>query len=144
MDAETTKRLEETLKRIDSDAKGTDFLKAHKDDRYKSFSDYINAYIGEKDIRIPDLRLKSGISPDYIYGIINGNRKPSRDKVISVCVGAGMTYDETNRALEIAKLGILYPKDERDVRIAIAINKGIDDVSRVNEILSEYGLALLQ
>lgn len=143
MDAETTKRLEEILKQVKSDSGANGYLDSHKDDRYSSFSDYMNAYIGEKDIRIPTLCERSGISQDYIYGILNGKKNPSRDKVLALCIGSGMTYDETNRALEIAKLGIIYPKDERDVRIAIAINQGICDVTRVNEILDSYSLKIL-
>lgn len=46
-------------------------------------------------------------------------------------------------ALEISKLVPLYPKDEQDIRISIAINQGIEKASDVNDILDSYNLPLL-
>ena len=51
-----------------------------------------------------------------------------------------MSYSETQRALEIGNVAPLYPKDERDVRIAVGINSGAGDVMKINLILDEYGL----
>jgi hypothetical protein len=64
--------------------------------------------------------------------------------VLALCIGAGMNYSQTQRALEISGLAPLYPKNERDVRIAIAINHGLDNVMEVNDILYEFGQELIK
>jgi len=51
-----------------------------------------------------------------------------------------MDVSECNRALKIAKEGVLYPKNERDARIIIAINNGITRVMDINIILDNEGL----
>ena len=80
-----------------------------------------------------------------MYNILNGDKKnPGRDKVIALCIGAEMNYSQTQRGLEIAKAAPLYPKDERDVRIAVAINKGIRSVTEVNLLLDQCGVEPLK
>ena len=86
---------------------------------------------------------KSNISRNYVYNIVNGDRNPGRDKIIALCIGAGMNYSEINRALKIAGEGVLYPKNERDARIAAAVNNGIDSVVNLNIILAGEHLRIL-
>lgn len=82
-----------------------------------------------------------GVNKNYVYNILNGDKKkPGRDKILALCIGARMSYSETQRALEIGNVAPLYPKDERDVRIAVGINSGAGDVMKINLILDEYGL----
>ena len=50
-----------------------------------------------------------------------------------------MDYREINRALKIAKLGVLYPKEPRDARIIVEINKGVKSVMELNLILEREG-----
>ena len=140
----TTARLINILKDVRTDGNIQGYMGRYGDTFYESFAEYINDYIAENKLTIPDLVQKSNISTNYVYNILNGDRKPGRDKVIALCVGAGMNYTEINRALNIAKLGILYPKDERDARIIIAVNKGVRNITELNMILEEANLAILE
>lgn len=85
----------------------------------------------------------SGIEVHYGYQILSGLKKPGRDKIICLCIGAGFSLNETQQALAIAELGKLYPKRMRDAVIVLAINNGINHAWKVNDILSEHGLPLL-
>ena len=97
--------------------------------------------MAEKEMSIPELIDRSGISKNYIYNILGGERiNPSRDKVIAICIGLGASFSQTNKALELVKHSALYPRDERDARIAIAINQGTVKVTDVNIMLEQYGL----
>lgn len=112
--------------------------------KYNYFYEYLNAVVMKNALNISEVMDRSGINKNYGYNITNGTRKyPGRDKVIALCMGAGMTYFETQKALAIAKMGMLYFQDERDVRIVAAINNGIRDVLKVNIILEEHGLPSL-
>ena len=117
----------------------------------KDAENYIRKYtqkevsrLSTKDLKISQIIQKSNISRNYIYNIINGNRNPGRDKIIALCIAMGMNYSEINRALKISKQGVLYPKDERDARIIIAVNQGIDDVVELNIILEREGLSIIE
>ena len=81
------------------------------------------------------------MSRNYIYNILSGERaKPSRDKVIAICIGLRASFSQINRALELVKYSALYPRHERDARIALAVNQGVRSVTEVNLILEKNGL----
>lgn len=109
------------------------------------FKDILNATITKKDMKIADVMRASGINANYGYNIVSGTRnKPGRDKVIALCIGSGMSFEETQQALDAAGLARLYFRSERDVRIAAALNNLICDVFKVNMDLSEHGLEPLR
>ena len=140
---ETTRRLEELLLRKDlnSEADLELFIKQHTARKEPVFCEYFNAFIAAHELDVTELIRRCGINRNYIYGILNGNRPhPGRDKVIALCIAAEMNYTETNRALKIAGHRALYPKIERDARLAICINRGLGNVMEVNLLLDEYGL----
>lgn len=111
----------------------------------EEFHQYLNEKIVEKNISVPILMQRSCINKNYGYNILNGARKkPSRDRVLALCIAARMTLGEVQQGLILAKQGILYWRDERDVRIAFAINSGISDVMRLNIILLESGSVPLE
>lgn len=144
MNDETTSRLNEVLKQIDTRGDTETFIKNHVLPPDYSFSDYLQSLISKKGITTAELTSRSGISKNYVYQIINGTRKnPGRDKVIALCIAAEATYFQINRALAVSKLGVLYPKDERDVRIAVAVNNRIFDITKINLMLDENGFAPL-
>lgn len=105
-----------------------------------SFSDYFQKVLSEKGSGRSTAVGNSGIEVHYGYQILNGSKKPSRDKIICLCIGAGFSLKETQRALNFAELGQLYPKRMRDAAIILAIN---NNIWKVNDILSQYGLPLL-
>ena len=136
----TTSRLEQTLRSVKDDASVQDYIRRYTPGNFRTFVEYFNAYAVEKGLEYPGIMKRSGISRNYFYNIVNGDRNPGRDKIIALCIAAGMNYDETNRALKIAKEGVLYPKDERDARIIIAINNRVTSVMEVNLVLDREGL----
>ena len=140
---ETTRHLEEMLKKMRGQDEVSDFL-GKNENTLSSFGDYYSKYISEKGIDVPDIIKKSGVSRNYIYNILNGDRAPGRDKVLALCIAAGMSFMETDRALELAGERRIYPKDERDARIAIMINQGVQNVTDVNIMLDEYDLEPLR
>ena len=143
MNKETTRHLEDRLKKMRGQDEVSEFLQANGETE-NSFGEYFSRYISEKGIDVPEILKRSGVSRNYIYNILNGDRDPGRDKVLALCVAAGMTYMETDRALELAGERRIYPKDERDARIAIMINQGVQNVTEVNIMLDKYNLDLLK
>lgn len=140
----TTDRLDKILQKVGSDKEVEQFVKEYTADQYETFADYFNEYICSHELEIADIISRSNISKNYIYNIINGRRNPGRDKVIALCIGAGMNVREINRGLKIAGLGVMYAKNERDARIVVAVNRGIRNVIDINIMLEKQGQDILE
>ena len=113
--------------------------------RTLAFHEYLRQYIADNALLVSDVMNKSCINKNYGYNIINGiRRRPGRDKVLALCIGAGMGFDDVQKALELAGQPVLNPRSERDVRIAVALNNGVNDVLKLNIQLEEKGVEPLQ
>lgn len=55
----------------------------------------------------------------------------------------GLTLKETQRALSLYEMPVLYPKHRRDALLIIALNRRITSVDTVNQWLEEAGEAPL-
>lgn len=139
MEQDTTRSLSKKLQNISDDSEAEQFIRNHSD--IVSIHSFLNGLMADNDITVPELIKRSGISRNYIYNILGGERtNPGRDKIIAICIGLGASFSQINRALELVKHSALYPKDERDARIAIAVNQGIKSVTEVNLMLEKNGL----
>lgn len=143
MEKDTTRNLSHKLERMHHQQDGDQFISEHGSEDI-SFASYLQEIMDAGGLSKSDVVSRSGISKNYVYNILSGSKSnPGRDKILALCIASKMNYRQTQRALEISKAAPLYPRNERDVRIAIAINSGICDVIKVNLLLDEYGLTPL-
>ena len=139
MDEKTTKKLADILSQIDNEIEMQKYMKHHKvTDSYKSFVEYFKSLSNVKKLSDSELIKLSGVEKSYYYQIMKGTRNPSRDKVLRLCIGAGLTTEETTRALELNECAILYPMNKRDIIISVAINQHAS-VMDTNLLLDKYG-----
>lgn len=68
---------------------------------------------------------RANLQESYGYQIFSGRKKPSRNKLLAVCFGLGLTPEQTQRLLMIANVGALYPRIQRDSVILFALQHGI-------------------
>ena len=85
---------------------------------------------------------RSQIERTYGHQLFNGTRRPSRDKVLQLALGLGLSVDETQRLLRAAGKSPLYPRLKRDAVILFGIQKKLP-ILTVQENLTKYGLTLL-
>lgn len=79
----------------------------------------------------------------YAYQILDGKKKkPDRDKVIMLCIGAGADEEQTRILLLKKHLAPLYAKDERDAVILFGVYHRLS-VMDIDVLLSERNLTLL-
>ena len=71
----------------------------------------------EKGISKAALARKAGISEVYLHQVFSRRRKPSRDKLLCICIGAEASLEETQALLRQAAYAPLYPKHRRDAII---------------------------
>ena len=135
----TTSKLARILSKIDS----TNEMEQYMDipqvaDGFKSFAEYFQSLDAVKKLDRGELIRNSGLERSYFYQVMKGTRSPGRDKVLRLCLAAGLDMKETTRALELSENAVLYPRNRRDIILTVAINQkaGVDDA---NLLLYKYG-----
>lgn len=96
----------------------------------RSIAELLTALHEKKGIPKAALARKAGMSEVYLHQVFAGRRKPSRDRLLCLCVGLGATLEETQRLLRQAAHAQLYPKIKRDA----IISHGIIHRTELNEI----------
>ncbi len=139
MDESTTKKLSDILSNIDNTKEMEKFMEEPKvTDSFKSFPEYYRSLPAVQQFESSDLIQKSGLERSYYYQVMKGTRSPSRDKILRLCIAAGLSLRETTRALELNGSAPLYPKNRRDIILTVAINQGAS-VDDTNLLLYKYG-----
>lgn len=138
-----TIKLMGILKNIEDE----DFLDNYLDnieDKYKDldFINYLEELLKNKKLSKSTIIKNSDMDRTYGYQILNGTKKPSRDKILQLCIGGGFSLEETNKALKLGNCGELYSKNLRDAVIIFGINKNID-IIKLNELLFNRDLDCL-
>lgn len=135
---DSTGDLMEQLIATDTPEDLDSYLEEIRDKYPKNFSSYIKAILDSKGMSVADMQKLSGIERTYIYQIMNGRKHPGRDKIVAIAIACRMTLPECQRALEIAKEGILYAKSKRDSLMIYAVNKKMC-ISELQGLLEKYG-----
>lgn len=142
MKLKNTEKLMELLKKSGSiDA----YLQENKDFLLDcDIKEYLNLFIKEKKLTIKQIAKDSELSDRYCYQFLSPSnpRIPSREVLLSICIGMKLNLDEIQTALKIAKYAPLYPKNERDCIIIFGIEK-LQAVIDVNNVLYEHGFKCL-
>lgn len=113
------------------------FLKEN-DEYIKNFTltQYLELLIKEKNLTKKEVINNSDLNYTYGYQILNGTRKPTKDKLLQICFGMKATPEEANRILVLANAGGLYSKVRRDCVIIFALEKGLS-LMQANDLLYE-------
>lgn len=109
---------------------GKDFQKVLDENRDAfedvSISKYLRKLCEERGMVPEQVIKKAQIDRTYGHQIFNGTRIPSRDKLIQIAFGFGLSMDETQKLLKSAGKSALYPKFKRDAAIIFGISHHMD------------------
>lgn len=108
----------------------------------QTLSNFICNLLETKNLTKADIIKKADINDIYGYQILSGRRKPSRNKLICLCVGAEFTLEETNEILTIGEFSPLFPKIKRDSIIIFGIQNHYT-ILQINESLYSHQLKTL-
>lgn len=89
------------------------------------------------DITKAELARRSCVSEVYLHQVFSGRRKPSRDRLLCICVGLEATPEETQDMLRREGYAQLYPKRKRDAIIAHGIVHHTDLRQLNDELFAE-------
>ena len=131
------------LNAVDSVGQLDNYIERLKKSDEQEFSVYIKDYLKRNSISLSSLQKKSYIERSYFYQILRGIRNPSRDKVVSLAIAAGMTLPDTQIALQKAGGWSLCCIDPRDSVLIYAVNKSLS-IAETNSLLEHYGEGRLE
>lgn len=89
--------------------------------REDGLTDALQRLFEERSMTKTTLAKSSGISEVYLHQVFAGRRNPSRDRLLCICVGLGITLDEIQRMLTQGSYAQLYPRTRRDAIISYGV-----------------------
>lgn len=103
---------------------------------------YLSELCRARGIKPVEVIRRAGLERTYGHQLFNGIRKPSRDKLIQLMFGFGLTVEEAQELLKVAQKSPLYPKIMRDAAIMRCLYEGrtIDDLQA---LLQQLNLTLI-
>ena len=110
----------------------------------RPFAAYFAEVMAGKDLTRQQLFLKADIPERYGYKLISEEKHTrQRDVILRLCLAGAFTLVETQRALKLYGMAPLYPRERRDAVFIIAVNNGLREPEKVDELLIQNGLAPL-
>lgn len=103
---------------------------------------YLNQLADEKNIKKSQAIKNAELNEIYGYQIFSGKRFPSRDKLIALAFGMGLSLEETQQLLKYGGFATLYPKNKRDSIIIWCISNTFS-ICRTNEELYNHSYETL-
>lgn len=101
--------------------------------------DYIANLLQEKKLTVAKVSRRGQMSDSYLYKLNQGVKEnPSRNKAIQLCFGFALNADESQRLLNVAGVGKLYPRLRRDSIILHCLENHID-ILECDKMLEETG-----
>lgn len=137
------KSTEELLHTLQHSVSLSDYLKYEQENLASlSLPEALHALLTSKSLGKSDCIKNSGLDRTYCYQIFNGTKTPSRDKLLALCIGMGLSLEEVQTLLNQTGYAPLYPRRQRDSVILFGLSHGLD-VCEVNDLLYELSMELL-
>ena len=111
----------------------------------RPFCNYMRDQIRKNGLRQQDIFLDADISEKYGYKLLSEEKHTrQRDIILRICYAAGLSLDETQKALKLYRMPELYSKIKRDALLMIAFNERPGDIISVNTFLKKNGVEILR
>ena len=99
---------------------------------------HLEQLLQETGLSKPEVLRRAEINDIYGYQLFAGSRRPSRDKLVALCVGFGLSDERTQQLLKAVGFAPLYPKHRRDSILLFGLQKGYT-ILQINHLLYEHG-----
>ncbi len=93
--------------------------------------------LAEKKIKKADVIVKADVGYTYFYDILRGDKHPSRDTLIKLCLAMELSVEETQKVLYTYDWAYLYPQVKRDSIIIFALSNKLG-IPQTNTLLESY------
>ena len=103
---------------------------------------YLNQLLSLRNISLSAIAKNSGTG-EYVYKIFNGERKPSRDILISIAFGMNLSLEEAQLLLRISKFAKLDSREMRDSILIYGLTHNLS-VFETDDLLDNKNLTTLK
>ena len=103
----------------------------------RSVTELLTVLFQKKSMSKAELARQAAMSEVYLHQVFSGRRKPSRDRLLCICIGMGATLEETQELLKQCGLAQLYPKVRRDAIIIYGLVNGVSLFDVNDKLFSE-------
>lgn len=102
-----------------------------------TFTEQLKSHMQMRNLKRSDILSHTLIYSRYGYEIFEGKKKPTRDKVLQLCLALHLSLVDSQHLLNSAGVGDLYPRSIRDSIIihCIQTNKSVIEC---NELLYSH------
>lgn len=107
-----------------------------------AFADYISDLAESRGEKPETIIRRSNLDSSFGHRLFAGTRNPSRDTVLQLAFGFGLTSDETQLMMKIARVTALHPKVRRDAVIAYGLHHQLTLIE-MQQLLQECDLPLI-
>ena len=97
----------------------------------------LEVVLAETGLTKSEVLRRAEINDIYGYQLFAGSRRPSRDKLIALCIGMSLTLERTQRLLKAVGFAPLYAKNKRDSILIFGIENG-QSVMQINTALYDH------
>lgn len=127
---------EDLLNELKSAKDIKEFLDSHENEFLQETPvSFLNYIMEAKNLTVAKVAQASGAG-EYVYKVFNNTRKPSRNILIAIAFGIGLTLEEAQLLLRISKLAVLDSRDKRDSVIIYGLANQLS-VFEVDDLLSQ-------
>lgn len=141
MPKKNTSHLENELKNSTS---LDNFLEEHQEElAHRSLSEQLVAMLEAKGLTKAEVVKESNLNEVYAYQILSGVRRPSRDKLLSLCFAMKATLEETQGLLKQSGFAPLYARCHRDSIVIFALTHG-HSIIQLNMDLYDHGEPVIE
>lgn len=117
------------------------YMENHFSRGQPDFVGYMDDLFQQKHLKRQDVLLRAGLPYKYGYKLLTGeSHTTNRDKILRICLAMELTLKETQRVLKLYGMNELYPKNQRDVILIVALGRKQYDLTAIDEELIRYGL----
>lgn len=132
------KETEEMLQQLKTAESLNGYLQDNREQLVDStISTQLETALAETGLTKSAVLLRSEINDIYGYQLFAGSRKPSRDKLIALCIGMELTLDRSQQLLKATGFAPLYAKNKRDSILIFGIQNK-QSVFEINNALYEH------
>ena len=100
----------------------------------ESIRDLLQDLHKKSNLTKAEIARRSGVSSVYLHQLFAGKRNPSRDKLICLSIGMGISLEDAQQLLKRSGYAELYAKDKRDAIILYGILHG-QTLHEINDVL---------
>ena len=120
-----------------------DFIVANEDEfDDKNFYSLLNSLIAESGKSKGKVAADSWISEPYMYNLVKGEKRPTRDTVIKLCFGLQISLKTAERLLKLAGYDEFYVRRKRDAILKFAVDNSLS-ITEAEDLLLKYGLSII-